>query len=87
MHEHFIWSVVAIRGEQTNTGADPTDRYRPNHTTSSIDRLSRGRRLNGESCSDTSAMLPSELQLQTETVTEPNRSRIRCSAFFFFFFF
>ena len=78
---------TAARGEQTDTEADPIDRRQPNRIASSTDRLSRGRRLDGESRSDTGAVLPSELQLQTETVAELNRYRICRSVFIFILFF
>ena len=78
---------TAVRGEQTDTGADPTNRRQPNRTASSTDWLSRGRRSDGESRSDTGAVLPSELQLQTEIVAEPNRYRICRSIFIFILFF
>ncbi|KAK7851708.1 hypothetical protein CFP56_041296 [Quercus suber] len=55
--------AVLTRGEQSDIGADPTDRRQSNCTTSVTDRLSRGRRSNEESHSDAGAVLPSELQL------------------------
>ena len=70
--------TLTIRGEQSDTGADPTDRRRPSRTAFVTDRLSRGRRSDGEFHSDAGAVLPSELQLQTELVTEPTDMAIFC---------
>ena len=63
------------RGEQSDTGADATDRRRSNRTLPVTYRLSRGRRSDGESCSDAGEVLPSELRLQTELVIEPTDMR------------
>ena len=67
------------RGEQSDTGADPTGRRRSNRTFPVTYRLSRGWRSDGESSSDAGAVLPSEPQLQTELVTETTDMAIFCS--------
>ena len=39
-----------------NTKADTTDRHRQDRPDTSADRMSRGRRLEGEACSDAGAV-------------------------------
>ena len=70
--------LLPSRGEQSDTGADPTDRRQPSRTAFVTDRLSRGRRSDGEFHSDAGAVLPSEPQLQTELVTETTDMAIFC---------
>ena len=53
---HTAFYVVIIRGEQMNTGANPTDRGRRHRPDTSADRMSRGRRSEGEARSDVGAV-------------------------------
>ena len=63
-HNFKLDGILRVRGEQNVTGANPTDWCRRHCLDTSVDRMSRGRRLKGEACSDVGTVQSLELEIR-----------------------
>ena len=71
--------VAPGRGEQMNIRADLTDRSRQHHPNTNADRMSRGRRSEGEAHSNTGAVQSPDQRRQNQSTPTPNRYQTQYS--------